>query len=114
MSSSNSANFGIMVEPLSMCGMSVEQYLQNLKMQFTYSTGGTYFFNNTINEIHLAGNTYKVLSLALQYPSGMGIYQSYCVRIKEDRLIILVLSWAPGYEADLQQLLEGLSKYTSD
>lgn len=111
MTTNQAANVLVMSEPLAMDEMSVAQYLQNLKMQFLSYTDISYYFDEVLYDYEIAGNMYKVLLLGADYQSGSQIYQAYCIRKQEDRLIVITFSWSPGYESELSTLLDCFSEY---
>lgn len=104
-----SPNVIVMVEKLSLSGMTTQQYFDALKTQLD-ATAIDYTFGEGADSVEVAGQSYERI-IATASVSGQTLSQSYMMRKNGDRMIGIIATYQPETEADLEALMSGFAKY---
>ena len=102
-------NAMVMTEKLMLKKMTVEQYLEALKEQFS-GVGLGYEVSEEFESAEIAGQTYTKLTASLEM-LGTSMVQYYYVRKQDDRIVAIIVTSEPGGEADVKTLLSGFAAY---
>lgn len=109
-------NVVVQVEKLSAlyARMTEEQYLEVLKnnLSSTMATSGfvyTFGENTSIEEI--GGQEYRKLSVMTDYGVGIMVYQDFCVRKIDDRMVAFTFSYREDTKEDAEALKNAFAPY---
>ncbi len=103
----------IMVEKPGVRGISETEYADVLRRNLTqYNIPGTkYYVYDDLYSAEIAGRQYVMLRTEVVYENGAVMYQDYCIRKKEERIICIIVSYIHGMEDELNKLENALRPY---
>lgn len=73
--------------------------------------GMTYIFDEDLYSLEIAGQEYVDLFMQAETEDGFIVYQDYCVRIQDGYTVVIVFSYADGFDEELQDALSAFSTY---
>ena len=91
-------------------GYSVDKYIEAFKEQVVNLTTMDVVLADSVEEVELAGSTYKKMDAVVQ-SMGVTVNQEYYFRKAGDRMMSMAVTWADGFEAEKEQMMSGFSAY---
>lgn len=104
-------NVSVSVERLTFQNLTEEQYISAVWSQLQSNPNFSYTSDEMIYELELAGEKYYLFSVAQETENGP-IYQDYCVRKKDNRMILIIFTYVEAMAEKGMELLEAFTPYS--
>ncbi len=85
--------------------------MKDVFVQLGQDQGMTYTFGEELYLVEIGGQEYLDLFMQVSTSDGVIVYQDYCVRVQDDYTVVLVFTYADGFDAELEAALNMFQTY---